>query len=104
MELVLLALPFLAFLACPLMMLFCVVGMRKMGCSTSRTGDAQTPLATRPEQVAALQRQLQTIQAEFTALHPIETPVSLPAAVRLEAPGRGAGGGSEVAHAARRPV
>ncbi len=101
MELVLLALPFLA---CPLMLLFCIVGMRKMGCSTSRTGDAQGALATRPDQVAALQRQLQTIQAEFTALHPIETPVSLPAAVRFEAPGQGAGARSEVAHAARHLV
>ncbi len=55
MEFILLALPFLA---CPLMMLFCIVGMRKMGCSTSRTGDAQGALATRPDHVAALQRQL----------------------------------------------
>ncbi len=106
MELVLLALPFLAFLACPLMMLFCIVGMRKMGCSTSRTRDTQTPLVTRPDQVAALQWQLQTIQAELAALQPRETPVSLPAAVRLEAPGRGASVGVEakMAHATRRPV
>ncbi len=104
MELVLLVLPFLAFLACPLMMLFCIVDMRKMGCSTSRTRDAQTPLVTRPNQVAALEWQLQAIQAELAALQPRETPVSLPAAVRLEAPGQGAGAGSEVAHATRRPV
>ncbi len=82
MELILLALPFLAFLACPLMMLFCIVGMCKMGCSTLRRGDAQAPLATRADQVAALQRQLQTIQAELAALQPSETPVPRPADVR----------------------
>ncbi len=102
MELVLLALPFLAFLACPLMMLFCVVGMRKMGCSTSRTGDAQTPLATRPEQVAALQRQLQTIQAELTALQAREALAPHPAGVRLDAPRRDSQ--PEVTHAARHLV
>lgn len=101
MELVLLALPFLAFLACPLMMLFCIVGMRQMGCSTSRTGDAQTLPATRPDQVAALQRQLQTIQAELATLHPSETPAPRPAAVRREASGHVTGAGSELVHAAR---
>jgi hypothetical protein len=79
MEVLLLALPFLA---CPLMMLFCLVGMRKMGCATSRAGDAPTSLAARPDQVAALQRQLQTIQAELAALQPSETPVPHPAHIR----------------------
>ncbi len=104
MELILLALPFLAFLACPLMMLFCIVGMRKMGCSTSRTGDAPASLATRADQVAALQQQIQTIQAELAALQPSETPAPRRGAVRIEAPGRGTGAESELAHAARRPA
>ncbi len=102
MELVLLALPFLAFLACPLMMLFCLVGMRKMGCSMSRAGDAQTPPVTGPDQVATLQRQLQTIQADLAVLHPSETPAPHPAVVRLDAPRRGSQ--PEVTHAARHLV
>lgn len=101
MERVLLVLPFLALLVCPLTMLFCIVGMRKMGCSTSRAGDAQTPPATRPDHVAALQRQLLTIQAELAALHPSETPAPRPAAVRREAPGHVTGAGPELVQAAR---
>ena len=64
-------LPYLAFLACPLMMVFCVVGMRKMGCSTdARPVDAAADARQRsgPEQVAALQAQLARLQSEQAAI------------------------------------
>ena len=64
MESALTALPFLAFLACPLMMLFCLVGMRKMGCSTPRTTAGQT----REAGIIALQDQLTAVQSELAAL------------------------------------
>ena len=64
MEFALTALPLLAFLACPLMMLFCVVGMRKMGCSTPRTTAGQTGEAD----ITALQNQLTAVQSELAAL------------------------------------
>lgn len=72
MELALTALPLLAFLVCPLMMLFCVVGMRKMGCSTPRTTEAQTAGQTREERVAALEGQLATVQSDLAALRAAE--------------------------------
>jgi len=68
MDLALTALPFLVFLACPVMMLFCVVGMRKMGCSSPRTKEAQTAAPSREVRVAALEGQLATVQSELAAL------------------------------------
>ncbi len=109
MELVLIALPFVAFLACPLMMLFCVVGMRKMGGSSPRTGDSQVASVSRPEQVAsvsppeqvaALQRQLQAIQGQLAALPPADAPVRLAPATVQDVSGRWVG--SEVGHEARQ--
>lgn len=64
MEFALTALPLLAFLACPLMMLFCVIGMRKMACSTPRTTAGQTGEAD----ITALQNQLTAVQSELAAL------------------------------------
>jgi len=100
MELVLIALPFVAFLACPLMMLFCVFGMRKMGGSSRRTRDSQVTPVTRPDQVAALQRQLQAIQGQLAALPPAGPPAQGAPAAELDVLGRWAG--SEVAHEAPR--
>lgn len=72
MDLALTALPFLVFLACPVMMLLCVVGMRKMGCSSPRTKEAQTAAPSREVRVAALEGQLATVQSELAKLRPAE--------------------------------
>lgn len=68
MEFVLPALPFLLFLACPLMMIFCVVGMRKSGCSTSSVAAEDTSIQPRDARVAALEGQLAMIQTELQTL------------------------------------
>lgn len=101
MEFVLTALPFLLFLACPLMMLICVVGMRRAGCRTRRAS-GHTSSQTREERVVALEGQLATIQTELAALR---------AAEAKPAPGHGLSTGRpeaepipEVGHAARRPA
>ncbi len=65
MELVQTVLPLLALLACPLMMGFCVLGMRKMGCGTPATNEAQARIQTREERMAALEAQLATIRTEL---------------------------------------
>jgi len=68
-ELLLGLLPFLVFLACPLMMVFCMFGMRKSDCSSS-AAPATTNLAAsvhglaRPEQISALQAHLGRLQSE----------------------------------------
>lgn len=93
------ALPFLLFLACPVMMVFCMRGMRKAGCSTSKPGETQ---GSREERIAALEGQLATIQTELTALHTAEaTPSS---AVSREANGSGVTQLPEVAHASQGSI
>lgn len=72
MELVLAALPFLAFLACPLMMLVCVVGMRRMGRGAPQANPAPAPTGTREERMAALHQQLRAVQAELGAVRQAE--------------------------------
>lgn len=72
MDLVWSVLPFVAFLACPLMMVLCVAGMRKMGCAAPAPADAAATLAPRPQQVEALQRQLRAIQDELVTLRASE--------------------------------
>lgn len=66
-------LPLLVFAACPLMMVFCFVGMRKMGCATESA--PATSAATAPvqnlspsQQIAALQAQLSQLQSEQLAI------------------------------------
>ena len=66
-------LPLLVFAACPLMMVFCYFGMRKMGCSTesapaARLAQAPARNLSAPEQVAALQAQLNRLQFEQMAI------------------------------------
>ncbi len=83
MDLALIALPLLVFLACPLMMLFCVVGMRKMGCGTPRTTAGQTDEGS----ITALQSQLTAVQSELAALREAEAQPSadcFPRAIRPE--------------------
>lgn len=70
MELLWVALPFLVFLACPLMMVFCFLGMRKMGCSTPQAVPAEASVGTPAEQVAALKRQVAAIEANLAASQP----------------------------------
>ncbi|MGH2532806.1 MAG: DUF2933 domain-containing protein [Thermomicrobiales bacterium] len=65
--LVLAVLPVLALLVCPLMMVACVFGMRRIGGDTSRSA-ASSSAVPREQQVADLQRQLQAIQTELTTL------------------------------------
>lgn len=73
MEWLLGFLPFLLFLACPLMMVFCIFGMRRAGCST-QTAPATTAttamLDARPpaEQVMVLQARLDQLQTEQAAI------------------------------------
>lgn len=59
------------------MMVFCLFGMRKMGSAESPTetqGASQLP----QERVAALQAQLQAIQAELSTLQPAPPPARAP--------------------------
>lgn len=65
--------PFLAFLACPLMMAFCMFGMGKLGRGTPEP-ETQVAAQLPEERVAALQQQLQAIQAELTTLQPAPAP------------------------------
>ena len=97
MELVLAALPLLAFLACPLMMLVCVVGIRRMGCGTPQANPAPPPTGTREERAAALQQQLRAVQAELSALQQAEAGV-------VGRDDRPASVPHGTAHAARRPA
>ena len=99
MELVLAMVPFLAVLACPLMMLLCVVGMHRMGHGASRAGTT-APVGSRGERVAILHQQLRAIQAELAA-HEATPPASDGA---RETNGRSVGAISEGARAARRPA
>lgn len=66
-------LPLLVFAACPLMMVFCYFGMRKMGCSTDSapaTSAASAPAQnlSAQEQIGALQAQLSQLQFEQMAI------------------------------------
>ncbi len=66
-------LPLLLFAACPLMMVFCFFGMRKMGCATdsapaSSTASAPAQNLTTSEQIAVLQAQLSQLQFEEMAI------------------------------------
>lgn len=72
MEFALAALPYLVFLACPLMMVVCVVGMRKAGCSSSSATAQDTSGQPREARVAALEGQLAMIQTELQALRAAE--------------------------------
>lgn len=94
-------LPFAFFLACPLMMVVCMRGMRKKG------GDApvvETQAASQlPEaRVAALQQQLQAIQTELTALQPAPPPPPIVAPISRR-DGR-VDSDSGAAHGARQPA
>ena len=97
MELVLAMVPFLAVLACPLMMLLCVVGVHRMGRGASQVGTT-APVGSGHERVAMLHQQLRAIQAELTALK--ATPPASDGA--RETNGRSVGAISEGARAARR--
>ncbi len=102
MELIWAVLPFVAFLACPLMMVFCVVGMRKAGCSAPQANEAQASSQLSEERVAALQQQLRTIQAELATLQPTEAPA--PQSATAGRDDRLIDVVSGAAHAARRPA
>lgn len=65
--------PFLILLACPLMMVLCFLGMRRMGHSTESTpATASVPVrlgqAAPAEQIADLQARLSQLQAEQTVI------------------------------------
>lgn len=72
MELVWSVLPFVALLACPLMMVFCLTGMRKMGCAAPPATQAQAESQLPAARVVALQQQLRAIQDELTALQAVQ--------------------------------
>ena len=60
-------LPFLLFLACPAMMLFCMFGMGKLGRDRSAASGLPESLSAE-ERLLALRQQLQAIQSELDAL------------------------------------
>ncbi|MGH2618338.1 MAG: hypothetical protein ACRDJC_24170 [Thermomicrobiales bacterium] len=101
MELVLAVLPFLAFLACPLMMALCFFSMRKTGCAAPST-ETQAASQLPEERVAALQQQLHAIQTELTALQPAPAPP--PALAPVSGNDRLVDVVPGAAHAARRPA
>lgn len=68
MEAILLALPFLAFLACPVVMAFCLFRMRKPGSDAPPAAKLQAGSQLPEEQVAALQQQLHASETELTTL------------------------------------
>jgi hypothetical protein len=73
-------LPFLAFLACPLMMVLCFVGMRRM---VSPAHDTPTQTTEQSEErVAELQRQLASIEAELAELSATKESESSPSPVQ----------------------
>lgn len=101
MDVVLALLPVLAVLACPLMMGFCLFGMRKKGSDApALETQAASPL---PEaRVAALQQQLQAIQTELTALQP--APAAPPALAPVSSSDRRVDIDAGAAHGARQPA
>lgn len=64
MESLLGLLPLLLFLACPVLMVACFVGMRRMGHSSEPAPAAALADLTSAEQVAALHVQLQQLQQQ----------------------------------------
>ncbi len=68
MELIWVVLPFLALLACPLMMVFCMRGMRRPGAGSSCASGTTASAQTREERIETLERQLGTIQGELASL------------------------------------
>ncbi len=102
MELVFAALPFLAFLACPLMMVSCLFSMRKMGCATPPLSTTQQEPKRAAERMAALQQQLTAIQAELTTLQ--NDKVQAPGAALRGAENQMIDAARRTAHATRRPA
>ena len=98
MEVLSAVLPLAFFLACPLMMVFCTFAMRKKG-SDAPAVETQAESQLPEARVAALQQQLQAIQAELTALQ--SAPVSPPALTRVSSSDRRADIDSGAAHGAR---
>lgn len=99
MELALTVLPFLVLLVCPLVMLVCVVGMRRMGCSAPPTTEAQTAGQPREARVAALEDQLAAVQSELAVLRIAEGQSPSPQAICSET-----AAAPEVTRVARRPA
>jgi hypothetical protein len=93
--------PFLLFLACPLMMVACMFGMRKMG-TEAPPAEAQAESRFPEERVAALQQQLQAIQAELATLQP--APAPSPALAPVSNTDRIVAAVSGTAHAPQRPA
>lgn len=101
MEFTLAALPYLIFLACPLMMVFCVVGMRKAGCSSSSATAQDTSGQPREARVAALEGQLAMIHGELQALRAEDASATAELSAGLGSPLR-TDRHPEVDHAARQ--
>ena len=93
--------PLLLFLVCPLMMVACMFGMRKMGSDASPV-EAQAASQLPEERVAALQQELRAIQAELATLQP--APVPSPALAPVSSTDRIVEAVSGTAHAPQRPA
>ena len=61
-------LPVVGLLACPVMMLVCVLGMRKMGGAGHADSDVAPAAAATPERVAALAARLDQLRLEQAAI------------------------------------
>ena len=101
MDAILALAPFLLFLACPLMMVACMFGMRKMGTEAS-PAEAQAESRFPEERVAALQQELRAIQAELATLQPGPDPS--PALAPVSSADRIVEAGSGTGHGRQRPA
>jgi hypothetical protein len=73
MEMVSILVPVLAFLACPLMMVFCMFGMSRLGGGPARGAEPREPVRNPEARVFVLQRHLQASQDELAVLQAAES-------------------------------
>ena len=98
MDVIWSVLPFLALLACPLMMLFCVFGMGRMG---RRAGTHDAAIAGTPEErLVQIQRELAAVRMELAMRQEGAAPAASQDAA--DTPDRPLDAAPAPAHAARR--
>jgi hypothetical protein len=81
-------LPYLPALACPVLMLLCMAGMRRMGSSPAQSpSETEQPPARTDQRIAQLERELAALRAERQhASEPAGRPYAAPAPLRVEQP------------------
>jgi hypothetical protein len=70
MDVIWSVLPFLALLACPVLMAFCMFGMNKFGRGTAQPDASYKSGVNLAERVLVLRQQLEAIQDELAVLQP----------------------------------